>query len=125
MDLTGGIWVLGDGSDTGLEAEGVEEACLAVSDDPVSIWTTCLKEEVSAWTKVVGYGLADSDLVMGFGVWGGPVEGEGEAWTPLLLVELVVLLVLWLFGEGRRELFNWCLGEVSIDGSFFESLDSW
>lgn len=24
------------------------------SEDPVSIWTTCLKEEVSAWTKVVG-----------------------------------------------------------------------
>lgn len=47
--------------------EGFDEACLAVSDEPVSIWTTCLKEFVSAWTKVVGYGLPDSDLVMGLG----------------------------------------------------------
>lgn len=29
-------------------------ACFVVSDEPVSIWTTCLKVEVSAWTKVVG-----------------------------------------------------------------------
>lgn len=65
MDLTGGIWDLKDGSEFGLL--GFAEACFAVSEDPVSIWTTCLKEEVSAWTKVVGYGLADSDLVMGFG----------------------------------------------------------
>lgn len=65
MDLTGGIWDLKDGSEFGLL--GLEEACFAVSEDPVSIWTTCLKEDVSAWTKVVGYGLADSDLVMGFG----------------------------------------------------------
>lgn len=49
----------------GSEAEA--EACFAVWVDPVSIWTTCLKEVVSAWTKVVGYGLADSDLVTGFG----------------------------------------------------------
>lgn len=114
-----------------------EEACLAVSDEPVSIWTTCLKEEVSAWTKVVGYGLADSDLVaMGLAVGIGVGVGIGSRWwwwgTALLLVELVVL-VLWLrlrlVGEGSREedgdgifvvvvwLFNWwCFGEVSIDG---------
>lgn len=34
--------------------DGGLEACLAVSDDPVSIWTTCLNVVVSAWTKVVG-----------------------------------------------------------------------
>lgn len=38
-------------------------ACLTVSEDPVSIWTTCLKELVSAWTNVVGYGFV-SDLVV-------------------------------------------------------------
>lgn len=26
---------------------------VVVSDEPVSIWTTCLKLEESAWTKVV------------------------------------------------------------------------
>ena len=30
------------------------DACFVVSDEPVSIWTTCLKVEVSARTKVVG-----------------------------------------------------------------------
>ena len=30
------------------------DACFAVSEDPMSIWTTCLKEEVFDWTKVVG-----------------------------------------------------------------------
>lgn len=69
----GGMWVLLCGS--GQVLAGFEEACLAVSEEPVSIWTTCLKELVSAWTKVVGYGLADSDLVMGFGGWGVGVVG--------------------------------------------------
>ncbi|ONK70137.1 uncharacterized protein A4U43_C05F30640 [Asparagus officinalis] len=36
----------------------------ASSADPVSIWTTCLKDWVSAWMKVVGYGLG---LGFGFG----------------------------------------------------------
>ena len=63
----GGMWVLEGGSMVDAVVVGFEEACLAVSEDPVSIWTTCLKEFVSAWTKVVGYGLADSDLVMGLG----------------------------------------------------------
>lgn len=54
------------GSELGLGTTELE-ACFAVSVDPVSIWTTCLKEVVSAWTKVVGYGLADSDLVTGLG----------------------------------------------------------
>ena len=30
------------------------DACFMLSDEPASIWTTCLKVEVSAWTKVVG-----------------------------------------------------------------------
>lgn len=94
-----------------------EEACLAVSVDPVSIWTTCLNEEVSACTNVVGYGLADSDLVTGFGGYGeggaataaageGAVGVRGGNWvwcSPLLLVLLQLLLELWLLrGEGRR-----------------------
>ncbi|KAL1059579.1 hypothetical protein V6Z11_1Z026500 [Gossypium hirsutum] len=54
MDLIGGIWVLGFESERGEGVGLVEEASLAVSEEPVSIWTTCLKEEVSAWTKVVG-----------------------------------------------------------------------
>lgn len=53
------------------------DAWLAVSGDPVSIWTTCLNVVASAWTKVVGYGLLllllGSDLEMGFGVNGGVV----------------------------------------------------
>lgn len=43
------------------------EACFAVSEEPVSICTTCLNEDVSAWTNVVGYGFAGSDRIMGFG----------------------------------------------------------
>jgi len=55
MDLMGGIWVLDGGSGTELLLLLLDrDACFAVSEDPVSIWTTCLKEEVSAWTKVVG-----------------------------------------------------------------------
>lgn len=65
MDLIGGmLWFLGDGS--GCEMVGVAEVVVGLGD-PVNIWTTCLKEEVSACTKVVGYGLVDSDLEMGFG----------------------------------------------------------
>lgn len=82
-------------------------------DDPVSIWTTCLKEWVSAWTKVVGYGLLllGSDLgVMGLGVVG--VCGGCSWWRPLLLLLLVVLVVLWLFGDGFW--LSWRWGEVSI-----------
>jgi len=48
-------------------AAGFEDACFAVSEDPVSIWTTCLNDDVSAWTNVVGYGLPGSDLATGFG----------------------------------------------------------
>ncbi|KAG0454757.1 hypothetical protein HPP92_024049 [Vanilla planifolia] len=40
----------GERGDTG----GATAAAAAVSADPVSICTTCLKEEVSAWTNVVG-----------------------------------------------------------------------
>jgi hypothetical protein len=64
-DLMGGMWVLDGGSVDGPPFGFPTDACLAVSEDPVSIWTTCLKEEVSAWTNVVGYGLVESDLVMG------------------------------------------------------------
>lgn len=110
----GGIWVLG--SEAGLAAE----ACLAVSEEPVSIWTTCLKEEVSACTKVVGYGF-DSDRVMGLGV--------GGWWSPLLLLLLLLLLlVLWLFGDGTRLGFWFCpsigLAEFSIMG-FSLFLPNW
>ncbi|KAJ6885882.1 hypothetical protein NC651_026521 [Populus alba x Populus x berolinensis] len=67
MDLIGGmLWFLGDGS--GCEMVGVVEVVVEAGlGDPVNIWTTCLKEEVSACTKVVGYGLVDSDLEMGLG----------------------------------------------------------
>lgn len=56
----------------------------AGGENPVSIWTTCLKVEGSAWTKVVGQGLSGSDLVMGLGEGGGggllePVAVEGLA----------------------------------------------
>lgn len=49
--MGGMLWFLegaGDGSWFGFDD------CFAVSAEPVSIWTTCLKVEVSAWTKVVG-----------------------------------------------------------------------
>ena len=67
MDLIGGmLWFLGDGS--GCEMVGVVEVVVEAGlGDPVNIWTTCLKEEVSACTKVVGYGLVDSDLEIGLG----------------------------------------------------------
>ncbi|CAL5346059.1 unnamed protein product [Camellia sinensis] len=103
--LMGGIGFFG-GSDL------LAAASLAVSEDPVSIWTTCLKEEVSAWTKVVGYGLLGSDLVMGglggVGVGGGGSDGGWWWWSPLLLLLLLLLLVvlvLWLFGDLIRDGF--------------------
>lgn len=74
-------------------------------EDPVSIWTTCLNEDVSAWTKVVGYGFE-------FGFWCKcdlGVDGEErELWwlwrkmPPLLLLLLLVLLVLVVVGDGRE-----------------------
>lgn len=74
------------GGFTLLEGGGVgswimDEACLAVSDDPVSICTTCLKVVVSAWTKVVG-----DESVMSFGV-----SGWAEFRAALLLVQLMVI----------------------------------
>ncbi|KAJ6925864.1 LOW QUALITY PROTEIN: hypothetical protein NC651_010336 [Populus alba x Populus x berolinensis] len=73
MDLIGGmLWVLGNGSTCEVLGAVVVVVVVVVHvglglGDPVNIWTTCLKEELSAWTKVVGYGLVDSDLEMGLG----------------------------------------------------------
>jgi hypothetical protein len=47
----------------------VAAAFLEDCSEPVSIWTTCLKEVVSAWTKVVGKGVVS--MVRGTGL------GEG------------------------------------------------
>lgn len=77
--LTGGIGFL---NGSGL---------LVGSEDPVRSWTTCLKEEVSAWTKVVGYELFGSELLTCTG---------GD--TPLLLLLLFEVMVLWVFGDGIR-----------------------
>lgn len=76
--------------------------CLGLSEDPVSIWTTCLKEVASAWTKVVGYGFPDSDLGVRFrvGVMGG-----------LLLSVLLLLHRGDGFGFVEASLY---LGEFSI-----------
>jgi len=76
--------------------------CLGLSEDPVSIWTTCLKEEVSAWTKVVGYGFPDSDLVVTCRV--GVVGGLLLLLLLLsvLLLILQLLLLLWHRGDGIR-----------------------
>lgn len=93
------------------EEDGSEpDACLAVSDDPVSIWTTCLKEEVSAWTKVVGYGLVVSDLEIVFGVSGG--VGFWITDPLLLLVGLVPLLLGELMEDGFS--LSWILEVISI-----------
>jgi hypothetical protein len=47
---------------------------LAGCSAPVSIWTTCLNEVVSAWTKVVGNGVVSMVRGMGLGdcgsLWG-------------------------------------------------------
>lgn len=94
------------------EEDGSEaDDCFAeVSDDPVSIWTTCLKEDVSAWTKVVGYGLVVSDLEIVFGVSGG--VGFWITDPLLLLVGLVPLLL----GEFMEDGFSlsWILELISI-----------
>ncbi|KAJ6364212.1 hypothetical protein OIU76_029199 [Salix suchowensis] len=50
------LWVLGNGSSCEVLGVVVVVVVVAGLGDPVNIWTTCLKEEVSAWTKVVGYG---------------------------------------------------------------------
>ncbi|URE47429.1 hypothetical protein MUK42_32888 [Musa troglodytarum] len=52
-------------------------AAAAVSAEPVSIWTTCLKEVVSAWTKVVGHGFASQGFGLGLEVRGGGT-GDGD-----------------------------------------------
>ena len=101
MDLIGGmLWVLGNGSTCEVLGAVVVVVVVHVGlglGDPVNIWTTCLKEEVSACTKVVGYGLVDSDLEMGLG------DGSGGGWLILLwsatlfvvaVVELLLLLLL-------------------------------
>lgn len=89
--LIGGIaWRVGSG----------RPAWRAVSVDPVSIWTTCLKELVSACTNVVGYGLFGSDLVMGTAL---GVVGGGWWWTPLVVVLLVELVELRLLGDGTKD----------------------
>lgn len=85
--------------------------CLGLSEDPVSIWTTCLKEEVSAWTKVVGYGFPDSDLVVRCRV--GVVGGLLLLSVMLLILQL---LLLWHRGDGIRSVeASLCLGEFSIE----------
>lgn len=85
-------------------------------DDPVSIWTTCLKEVVSAWTKVVGYEFG-SDLETGLGVSGGVWTAPPPAVCPLLL-----LLLPWLDGEFVGDGFSLsccCLDTISIDGFLY------
>lgn len=52
--MGGMLKFLDDDDDGGCGGCGSCDACFVVSDEPVSIWTTCLKVEVSAWTKVVG-----------------------------------------------------------------------
>ena len=88
-------------------------------DDPVSICTTCLKEFVSAWTKVVGYGFG-SDLETGLGVSGG-VWTAAPPPCPLLL-----LLLPWLDLDGELAgdgfSLSCCLDTISIDG-FLNYLD--
>uniref|UniRef100_A0A2P2P9B0 Uncharacterized protein n=1 Tax=Rhizophora mucronata TaxID=61149 RepID=A0A2P2P9B0_RHIMU len=64
-----------------------------VLGDPVSIWTTCLKEEVSAWTNVVGYGFADSDPVIG-GLGDGSGDGGWLLSAPVVVLLLALLLLL-------------------------------
>jgi hypothetical protein len=46
---------------------------------PVSIWTTCLKEAVSAWTKVVGNGVVSMVRGTGLGDGGSGWCGRGDA----------------------------------------------
>ncbi|KVI10467.1 hypothetical protein Ccrd_011146 [Cynara cardunculus var. scolymus] len=100
--------------------DGVGSGCWVGLDDPVSIWTTCLKEVVSAWTKVVGYGFG-SDLETGLGVSGGvwmAAPPPAAAACPLLL-----LLLPLLDGEFAGDGFSvsCCLETISIDGFFCNS----
>lgn len=73
-----------------------------VSAEPVSIWTTCLNDWVSAWMKVVGYGFGVAGVGFRFdlGVRGGREEDDGGGGTEggPLVVELVLLVEL-LLGE--------------------------
>ncbi|VFQ58880.1 unnamed protein product [Cuscuta campestris] len=101
--LTGGIGL----RDASGRAEEEAVGSLAVSEDPVRNWTTCLKEEASAWTKVVGYGLFGSDLATGSTGGRGDCAGRGDGaagvagplqWV-VLLVLLLELLLLWVSGE--------------------------
>jgi hypothetical protein len=55
-----------------------DAAAAAVSGVPVRIWTTCLKEVVSAWTNVVGKGLDGSADACGSGTGSGIAIGTGE-----------------------------------------------
>lgn len=57
------------------ELAAAAAAAAAVSADPVSIWTTCLKEVVSACTKVVGCGVASQAFGIDLGVNGGAAPG--------------------------------------------------
>lgn len=61
-----------------LVAAAAAAAAAAVSAEPVSIWTTCLKEEVSAWTNVVGYGFGSQVLGMDLGVRDGGARGDDD-----------------------------------------------
>lgn len=51
-------------------APAVVASLLAGCSAPVSIWTTCLNEVVSAWTKVVGNGVVSMVRGTGLGDWG-------------------------------------------------------
>lgn len=54
-------------------------AFLEDCSEPVSIWTTCLKEVVSAWTKVVGKGVVSMVRGTGLGE-GGRLCGGWARW---------------------------------------------
>lgn len=90
----------GGGESGFLAGAAADATCFAVvSAEPVSIWTTCLKEEVSAWMKVVGYGLESVDLERDFGVRGGGGGAKpavaAAAVAPLLLLIQLPLVVEW------------------------------
>lgn len=97
--------------------EEAEEVCLraaaaaaAVSGRPVSIWTTCLKDEGSAWMKVVGGGVSWR-MSEGFGGILG-MDGNDVGGVGLLLV---LLLLLELVGESGSA----CGGGGAADGEDF------
>lgn len=105
MELFGEIELDND-EDGSAAGDDDDDACLAVSEDPVSIWTTCLNEEVSAWTKVVGYGLVVSDLeICVLGVTGGVLG----IWITDPLLLLLLLLLVGLFP------LSWILEVISIE----------